>query len=328
MPTLNQMAELYSNELRLLERAEDTIKLARLWPRYLTDYLIDQGRPTNIEAIDPKDAINFLDWLKNRVVKPRRGAKTIPTKRISPYTVNQAARVLRAFGNWLSKSKWPNPFMDIHIPKTPEANIEVLTKEEKERLIACINPSTHNGARNYAMILLMLGSGPRVGEVARLKVEDVDFIVQSMKVFGKGNKWRTISFGVNTAKALLRYFHAYRPTPSNEEAKEYLFSSVDGYPMNRGGVQNIVKRLRKRSEIPRLHPHLLRHTFAVDYLLSGGDLASLQEILGHDSIETTRLYLHFTKEHLITQHRKFDPVDKLMESRTRRFGVKKPAAEK
>lgn len=322
---LDQLVSLYESELKLLNRSPCTIRCNARWVRVFGRQLAAQRKTTyeklQIESITGEDARQYIAALQSQDRK-WEGKNSERAGSLSPFTVNQAARLLRGFGNWLEHNEFANPFKKLPIPKTPINEIEILTEDEIKRLLASVDPNTAHGARVYAIVLIMLGSGLRLGEVASLQTNNLDLDHRKVRVLGKGNKWRTVSVGVRTTKALIKYLHVYRTAPANEQAQTTLFLSVDGYALGNSGVHQIIRRLRKRSHIPRLHAHLFRHTFAVRYLLQGGDIASLQEILGHDDITTTRMYLHLTKDQIVAQHRKFDPIDAI-ELEPRRFSKRR-----
>jgi site-specific recombinase XerD len=129
-------------------------------------------------------------------------------------------------------------------------------------------------------------------------------------VIGKGSKERLVPLGKMVQKALWNYINMARPKPTRSEC-DNLFLSSTGYPITVNTIKLIFSRLAKTSGIVRLHAHLCRHSFAINYLLNGGDIFSLQEILGHTTLEMVRHYLHFTSSQVAMQHHKYSPMDKL-----------------
>jgi site-specific recombinase XerD len=135
---------------------------------------------------------------------------------------------------------------------------------------------------------------------------------------GKGAKERIVPIGGFAQKALQRYVFHFRPEPIRTDDNN-LFLTLDGYPMSNEAVRLILKRISKKSGVSRLHPHLCRHTFATNYLINGGDVFSLQQILGHASLEMVRRYVTLASAQVRVQHRKFSPMDRMNLGRVR-FG--------
>ena len=189
---------------------------------------------------------------------------------------------LRTFFGWLSHKGYTKGHLleDLRSPKRAEQIIERLTLDEINRIFSGMNPATALGGRNTALVSLMLDCGFRVSEEANLKADDLHRDSRYLKVMGKGSKERMISFGVSCQKALLQYYHYFRPEPAHPGV-DTLFLSIDGYPMTASSIQSVIKRLAKSSGVPRMYPHLLRHTYATMYLLNGGDVFTLQQNLGH-----------------------------------------------
>ena len=130
-----------------------------------------------------------------------------------------------------------------------------------------------------------------------------------MKVFGKGQTERIVPFGNTTKKALLHWLVTWRPKMADDS--DSLFVTVDGRPLIYGPLSKAIKRLARKAGVPRLHAHLFRHTFAVRYLMNGGDVMTSRLILGHSTLEVTQMYMHLAATHVQVQHHKFSPVDRL-----------------
>ena len=131
-----------------------------------------------------------------------------------------------------------------------------------------------------------------------------------MKVLGKGAKERVVPIGVYCQQTLRNYIDNVRPVPQNDNCNN-LFLTSAGKPISANTIKLLFHRLAKASGIERLHAHLCRHTFAVNYIMNGGDLSSLKEILGHTTFEMVNHYLHFTRSQITAQHRKYSPMDRL-----------------
>jgi len=131
-----------------------------------------------------------------------------------------------------------------------------------------------------------------------------------IKVFGEGRKERIVPIGATVSSALQRYISFFRGEPVYPDIGT-VFLTPDGLPMTSRAVYLMLKRLGKKPGVERLHPHLWRHTFAVNYLMNGGDVFSLQQILGHTTLEIVRRYVNLASSQVIVQHRKFSPMDRL-----------------
>ena len=129
-----------------------------------------------------------------------------------------------------------------------------------------------------------------------------------------GRKERIVPFGVATKKHLLRYLSAWRP----ESDSDLLVLTLDGSRMIYDNLAHSVKRMGNNVGIPRLRAHLFRHTFAVKYLINGGDVMSLRQMLGHTTLDVTKMYMHLAQSHIQIQHHRFSPVDRLQIRRRKR----------
>jgi integrase/recombinase XerC/integrase/recombinase XerD len=242
---------------------------------------------------------------------------------LSPSTVAHHVRVVKGFATWLHEEEYTseNLLSRISVPKVPRKMIEVLTSDEVRRLLAGTNRESLNGPRDLAIVVLMLDTGMRCGELLSLGVEDVHFEDQWLRVMGKGQKERTIPFGARCSMVLARYLRFSRP---NIFAHQQLFLTIDGEPISENTIKMLFTRLRKRTGIARLHPHLLRHTFATSYLVAGGDVFTLQSILGHTTLEMTRRYVTLASSHVNIQHRRFSPMDRVDAPALRTRRLQKP----
>jgi site-specific recombinase XerD len=293
-------------------------------------FLRSHGHSLKLKDLTLHDARDYVISLQGIVTKYEGHTLTPahPNSTYSPETVHTHVRALRGFSFWLRQEGYTdNPVFELlELPKLPKKKIEVLSAEEIQQITAVINPNHLIGARNLAMVLLMLDSGIRASELIGLQLREVDWDRGVFKVFGKGAKERFVPLGGTAKQALLRYVHVFRPKPARDDV-DNLFLSVDGYPLTVNALTQIMRRLGKNSGVTRLHAHLLRHTCGVQYLIAGGDTKSLQMFLGHASSQMTEHYEQFKDEHVLAQHRKFSPVDS-MGITYRRFSRKKNGASK
>jgi site-specific recombinase XerD len=210
--------------------------------------------------------------------------------RLSPYTIDQRIRSLKTFGKWLEKNEYPNPFISLPTPKKDKHLIDILTEDEISKLFQVYSPNSIFGARWHAVLSFCLDAFVRVSEVTGLKLSSLDLDAKRAKVLGKGNKERFVRFGDRTQRALSRYINLFRQGTSDQ-----VFMDLEGNPLTLSGMHSIIKHARRRAGIKRVHFHLLRHTGATYFILNGGDAFELQELLGHDDISTTRIYVHLAK---------------------------------
>jgi len=194
-----------------------------------------------------------------------------------------------------------NVFAKLKLPKDQIRVIQVLSDDEIRRVYDSIDPETMMGARLFAIVTLMVDTGLRLGELAGIKLDDIDFKQSRILVTSKGNKQRFLPFGGTTSKAIRRWINIYRPD-SNEPSV---------FLMSERAIMEAVKRLGVRAGIPRLRCHLFRHTFGTNWIKQRGDLISLQTIMGHSDIAVTRMYVTLAQIDVDVQHRAISPLDRL-----------------
>jgi len=177
--------------------------------------------------------------------------------------------------------------------------------------MACFDIRTLTGSRDYCICALMLDSGLRLNEVVTLESGHIHIAEGYAIVNGKGNKQRIVPLGLQSKKALLRYCSRI-PAHCDETP---LFVKDALTPINLSTIRQTFRKLKTRADIPRLKPHLLRHTFATRYLEHGGDIYSLQQILGHTSLEMVKRYVHLTSAKTVVNFQQFSPLDNLLRKR-------------
>ncbi len=249
--------------------------------------------------------------------KPRfKGHPFTPTQAdyLSPRTVQCHVRALKAFSSWLYSEGYTlkNQLKNLKLPKAPTTVMEPLTPKETKKIIDSINKRTCTWARNNAIFVTLLDTGLRISEAASIKLSNLNLKDGYIKVMGKGAKERVVPIGQYVHMTLWSYIDTVRPEPSIPEFNN-LFLSSEGKPITVNTIKLFFSRLAKNSGVGRLHAHLCRHTFAINYLMNGGDVFSLREILGHTTLEMVNHYLHFTSSQITAQHQKYSPMDKLQE---------------
>jgi integrase/recombinase XerC/integrase/recombinase XerD len=232
---------------------------------------------------------------------------------ISSVTRQTYTRALRAFLAWCFSEGYiiENIPAKFRLPKAQRKAIDVLTDDEIRRLFACFNLRTMTGARNFAICALMLDSGLRLNEVVTLESGSIHIAEGYVIVNGKGGKQRMVPLGLQSKRALVRYLGRVPP----QTGQTLLFVKDTLTPLRQSTVKQLFRALKTRAKIPRLHPHLLRHTFATRYLQHGGDVYSLQQILGHTTLEMVRCYVHLTGARAVVNFPQFSPLDHLLKNK-------------
>lgn len=314
--TLEDLKEYWEFHNRTEGKSERTIKWYNEVLRLLQKFLQDEGLSTFIKDVGEPEVRAFIHHLQNKTKWVRRNGRAT-TERLSSEGVQNRLRALKAFFNWLYEQGYTEEhrlagMRNIRVQKKV---VEVLTDDEIARILATCDVKEHHGARTHAIVTLMLDTGLRFSEVITLEESQLDIDDGYLKVLGKGNKERIVPFGSASQKTLWRYHKLFRPEPIDTET---FFLTEEGYQFTGDGFKSLFQRLAQRSGIPRLHAHLLRHTFATKYLMAGGDIFSLQQILGHTSLEMVRRYVTLASQHVVVQHRKFSPMDRVFASFRRR----------
>lgn len=200
------------------------------------------------------------------------------------------------------------------MPKAPAKIIEPLTPGEIQKIIDSIDIHSYTGIRNHAPLITLLDTGIRESEITGITLNNLNLQDGCIKVMGKGAKERIVPIGKYTQIVLSDYVKKTRPEPTSDGCNA-LFLSQHGTPITVNAIKLAFSRLSAKSGVNKLHAHLCRHTFAINYLLNGGDIFSLKEILGHTTLEMVNHYLHFNRAQITAQHRKFSPMDKLFNSK-------------
>jgi integrase/recombinase XerD len=207
---------------------------------------------------------------------------------------NAAARSFFRHEQLLGK-RGDNPAAAVSLPRRAKKLPKTLSPGEAERLIEAAAGTQPRSLRDQALVELLYGAGLRVSEATGLDKTGVDLDDRLVRVIGKGNKERVVPIGRPAAEALRRYLSRGRPYLDRRHRPE-LFLNAKGGPLTRAGAFLILRKLAEKAGLDpqRVHPHLLRHSFATHLLEGGADLRSVQEMLGHADLSTTELYTHVT----------------------------------
>lgn len=293
-------------------KSESTISWYRDILKLFLRYLKENRHSNSIEEFNIENARNYVLYLRSRHKFGKYANTQVQHTSLSPQTVRGHIRGLKAFSSWLYREKYTdeNRLLNLKIPKAPVKLIEPLTDGEISQITSSINQDSPTGFRNHVIFVTALDSGLRASEIANIALKQLDLKKGFVKVMGKGSKERIAPIGDYVKMTLWAYINKVRPEPT-AAGYDKLFLSTTGEPISVNTIKLVFSRLAKNSGVKRLHAHLCRHTFAINYLLNGGDIFSLREILGHTTLEMVNHYLHFTRSQLTAQHHKYSPMDKL-----------------
>ena len=167
---------------------------------------------------------------------------------------------------------------------------------------------TSAGMRNKTMLMLMFDCGLRLSEVVNLKISDLDLKNNYLIINGKGSKQRLVPFGISTKKQLVIYIQ-YRVNLNNNNS---LFLNQNLTAITTNTIKMLFARLKKQEKFKRIYPHLLRHTFATNFIYAGGNLEVLRVLMGHSTINITQIYIHLAaQKHLLNDSYQSD-LDRLL----------------
>jgi site-specific recombinase XerD len=287
----------------------------RLLLQYAKKHLNTEPVSLPVKALDATVILSFLDSLE----KDRHNSARSRNVRLA---------AIRSFFRWLTLRDpemvgTATQIMAIPVKRTDRRLVQSLTREEIDALLAAPDQANWQGRRDHALLLTLYNTGARVSEITSLHRDHVQFGVSTcVHLFGKGRKQRDVPLWPKTARALKCWFRELEGTPTS-----LAFPSARGQRLSRNGVDYILKRAAADAACPtlstkRIHPHAVRHTTGSHLLQSGVDISVIALWLGHESIETTHVYVEAdlaSKERALTKlapagaklHR-FKPNDELM----------------
>ena len=240
---------------------------------------------------------------------------------LSNKTLSNYHSTLSTFFEWMITSRLvnENPVKYIKRAKPERRVIDPVPAEEIKKLLDAVTYSKSYSRRgkktcrnklaghekNVTIILFFLDNGVRVYELCNLRMKDLDLEQQRAFIMGKGAKERFVPFSPRTSQAIWKY-HTRRDEIYPED---FVFTTENNRQLQRGYIQKMLERATERAEISHVHPHRLRHTFAVNYLQAGGDVFTLQMILGHEHLEMVRHYSRLAQSDIKRAHRRASPVE-------------------
>ncbi len=293
----NQALKEYRNYLQL-ERglSANSIQNYLLDVKKLIRYLEEFDLQTSPTKIDQQKVESFIYHVAKHVNKRSQARIISGLKSFFSYLIFEDLRE-------------DNPLGLIETPKLDKKLPDTLSTQEIDLLIKAIDLSHPQGERNKAIIEMLYGCGLRVSELINLRISDLYFKEYFIRVEGKGQKQRLVPIGEYTIKHVNIYKDEVRPhQPINEQFSDILFLNRRGKQLTRAMIFTIVKNLVKEAGLKKsISPHSFRHSFATHLLENGADLRAIQQMLGHESITTTEIYMHLDRSHLKEAVLKYHP---------------------
>ena len=238
----------------------------------------------SLEKVDNHTIRDYMGWLMEREVGKASIARTLSA--------------IRSFFRYLVREEilTENPAQKVSSPKLDKRLPAFLTTDEMTRLLEAPDMSSPQGQRDRALLELLYASGLRVSELASLNLEQVNLDTREIRVRGKGSKERIVLMGEPATEAVNSYLNRGRPELSSEKRTNAMFLNKHGGRLTERSVQTLLEEYASLAGIEkRVHPHMLRHTFATHLLDGGADLRVVQELLGHANLSSTQIYTHVSK---------------------------------
>lgn len=278
--------------VRTLETYDEVLK------RFLK-YLIER----NVFDVSEVDSSNVREFL---ILLQEKGLRGV--------TRHRYFRSLRTFFLFLYREEYisKNPMLHIKPPKIEQKVMRTFTAQEISKLLNGFNRNTFFGLRNYCITAMLFSTGIRKSELVNLTLADINITNDLIRIAqGKGNKERYVPIGRTLRRTIIQYLKS-RDEFLKGDSCSYLFITPRRERKMTGSCLSVLfQKLKKELKLTgeKVSCHTFRHSMAKNYLLNGGDLASLQALLGHSDITTTKKYINLNDTELKTQHAKFNPLD-------------------
>lgn len=273
-----------------------SVKTVENYDRYLTRF-ITQMKISEVKDITEENIREFRMWLNRQ---PGTGKDSMKRRTQNYYLI-----ALRAFLKFLRKRGVESTSPErIELAKLPERHLDLISSAELDRLMKSADGTDEKALRDKAMLEMLFSTGLRVSELCSLD-SDIDLSRDELSVRGKGEKVRVVFLSPSAKDAVRAYLKA------RKDMGEALFVNIAkgrerGERLTPRSIERTMKIYAAKAGITKkVTPHIMRHSFATDLLSNGADIRSVQQLLGHASINTTQIYTHVTDAHLREVHKKF-----------------------
>ncbi|MDF1610783.1 site-specific tyrosine recombinase XerD [Stygiobacter electus] len=287
---------------------------------FITILRYEKNLSENTTASYKNDLIKFISFLIENNVNDfdKVDAKLISQffenqrkENISMSTTSRYMSSIKNFFQYLEDNNYihRNPTLVLTNVKISRKLPDVLSFEEVDKILNMPNVDEIAGLRDKAILELLYSSGLRVSELINLKINDLFFEEEIIRVFGKGSKERVVPMGSSAINWIKKYLINSRPFLENKiRSQNFLFLNRRGTKLSRMFIWQIVDKYSKQAGIQKeVHPHIFRHSFATHLLEGGADLRAVQEMLGHSDISTTQIYTHIDRNYIKQVHRDHHP---------------------
>ena len=296
----------------------DTAHLRDFIDRYVEHLEVERRVSRNTVRAYAADLARYAEWAERTGVDPVR--LTHRQMRMYLAELDRASYSRRTIARRLSSVRSlfsyllgeglveSDPSSVLATPKMPSRLPRIVPADDLEALLDAPDTSTPLGVRDKAVLELLYASGARVGEVAGLRLLDVDLAQGQVRLMGKGSKERIVPLHPKAVECLRAYLTEARPVLARQRASDRFFLSSRGLPFSEDAIRRAFRRYVAAIGAARsLSPHAVRHTFATHLIEAGADLRTVQELLGHIALSTTQIYTHLSMKRLQDVHRNAHP---------------------
>lgn len=292
---LNDAFGLFYNNLLVKGRSLNTIDA---YKSQLCPFLKFTG-DIEISEISYNLYCDYIIYLRNK-------------KNLSSVTIHSYANSLKVFLNFLYRHHYIKKDIasEIELPKQFRKEPAILSPETISIILNDFDINDKIGCRNILILVLAFDCGLRLAEMVRLQIEDIMFDLKLIRVSGKGSKHRILPM----SDALEFYLNRYLSFYENKKIGQLLVSRLDEN-ISIFAISSLFKRIKKKYKLPKFNPHLLRHSYATLYLVNGGDSLSLQQLLGHTTLNMTSRYVHLSQSMKLLQQKQYSPLSNYMDNK-------------
>lgn len=314
--TLKQAYDLFLNDRSTFSSEKTMDYYAENLTRFLCFVHDTDVSVTLLDQLPPDIFVKYVQYLRKRHKYDGHPTMQTSGELIKNTTVSTYSRAVKAFLRFCESEEYLH--VRVKIPRLPRSDAEQkipLYEDDVKQVDNAFNLKTKLGLRNYCIVHLMLDAGLRCQEVVNLRFRDMLFDKNVLHLeISKGFKSRVVLMCPKLKQSLYKYavmYRAYGEDTAEQLKDEFVFVGIrDSKPITVNTIKQFFSRLKARTGIDRLHPHLLRHTFATSYIMGGGNLEMLRILLGHYDYSVTQKYLHLASQYKLMQADiyRLDPV--------------------